>query len=68
MPLSLSGINAKCRECSCVFLWHLENAPFVDSEIVGTCSKCLQGEKHTCVDENTIPTITGIYPQGVGEA
>ena len=42
---------AKCKECNCVFDWTLDNFPFVDSEIIGTCDKCLNKETHECVNE-----------------
>ena len=50
MSISVMGL-ARCKECNCVFIWTIDNAPFIDSEIVGTCSSCLNHEKHVCVDE-----------------
>ena len=48
----ISGqVIAKCKKCNCVFIWHLDSMPFLDSEIIGTCDKCINNEKHECVDE-----------------
>jgi len=48
----ISGvIYAKCKKCKCVYQWHMNNMPFVDSEIIGTCSKCINNEKHECYNE-----------------
>ena len=50
---NISGsVYAKCKSCDCVFVWHVDSVPFVDSEIVGTCGKCLNREGHDCVDES----------------
>jgi hypothetical protein len=51
MVLNLNSVPASCKKCGCVFEWHLNNAPFVDSEIVGTCSKCVEKIAHKCIDE-----------------
>ncbi len=42
---------ARCKECKCIFLWNLKNAPGVDAEILFTFEKCIQKEKHECIDE-----------------
>lgn len=49
---NISGsVVAKCKECNCVISWHIDSMPFVDSEITGTCSKCINKESHNCYDE-----------------
>jgi len=48
----LSGsFVAKCKECNCEFIWTIDSAPFVDTELVGTCSKCINKESHDCYSE-----------------
>ena len=51
--MGISGfLEVRCKECKCRFGWHISDSwPFVDSEIVGTCSHCLYRESHDCVDE-----------------
>lgn len=50
--MSISGtLEAKCKKCKCVFVWHMDTFPFVDAEIVGTCDKCFRKEKHKCYNE-----------------
>lgn len=50
--MGISGsIVAKCKECKCVFNWTIDSFPFVDSEIIGTCDKCINKESHDCYDE-----------------
>ena len=52
---SISGsVEAKCKECKCRFSWHLDNFPFIDAEIIGTCDKCFEKIDHDCVDELTL--------------
>jgi len=54
--MGISGwLEAKCKECKCRFSWYIDsNWPFVDSEIIGTCDKCLNKLSHDCIDELTI--------------
>ena len=49
---TISGvIEAKCKNCKCRYVWHIDNHPFVGSEIIGTCSDCLNRKDHDCYDE-----------------
>lgn len=49
---TISGsLVARCKECNCRFTWSMDNFPFVDAEIVGTCDKCFKKESHDCYDE-----------------
>jgi len=49
---SISGsLVAKCKKCKCQFQWYMDNMPFVDSEVIGTCDKCINEEDHDCYDE-----------------
>lgn len=54
--MGISGfMEARCRECNCVFNWYCDsNWLFVDSELVGTCDKCMNKESHDCIHENII--------------
>jgi len=48
----ISGfLIAKCKKCNCIFAWHMDNFPFTDAEIIGTCDKCLWGISHKCINE-----------------
>lgn len=49
----ISGwIKARCKVCKCVFTWYQSiGLPFVDSEIIGTCDKCIVKENHDCINE-----------------
>ena len=49
---TISGcIQAKCTECKCRLVWHMDNKPVIGSEIIGRCSDCLEEKDHDCVDE-----------------
>jgi hypothetical protein len=49
---SVSGsVVAECDTCACKFVWTLKDMPFVNSRIVGTCSKCINEESHECITE-----------------
>jgi len=51
----MSGcLEARCKVCSRVFNWHLNNFPFVDSEIIGTCNKCIEKKDHEIYHENIV--------------
>ena len=43
--------RARCKVCTCVFLWHSNNWPFADVELVGTCESCVSKVAHECVNE-----------------
>lgn len=48
----MSGqVEARCKECNCRFVWSLDNFPFPDSMIIGTCDKCFDKITHDCYDE-----------------
>lgn len=52
MKGSISGVvEAKCTKCKCRSVWHMDNQPFVGSEIIGVCSDCLENKEHKCFDE-----------------
>ncbi len=43
--------KAKCKKCKCIFIWPLDDVPFVDTEAIGTCDRCINNENHKCVNE-----------------
>lgn len=45
------SLEAKCKECKCCFIWNMDDFPFVNSMIIGTCDKCLNKINHNCYDE-----------------
>ena len=48
--MGLSGwIVAKCRVCSTEIEWYINDMPFPDSIVLGTCKKC--SEKMDAVKE-----------------
>lgn len=50
--MSMSGtVPAVCKKCNCRFVWHVDNIPFFDCEIVGICDNCVNKIPHDCVDE-----------------
>lgn len=49
---TISGcISATCKECGNKYIWHMNNFPFVDAEIIGTCDDCFEKVDHDVVDE-----------------
>ena len=44
-------ITAMCKECKCKYLVNMENIPFIDTVVVGTCFNCLNDKEHCCYDE-----------------
>jgi len=53
--MSTSGsLEARCKVCGCVFSWSMGNLPFIDAEIVGTCSECFDKIDHNVFHENII--------------
>jgi len=61
----ISGqVVARCKVCNCRFVWSLDNLPFIDSEIIGTCSKCLNKESHDCYDEFMVDENGGFMKVG----
>ena len=63
--MSISGsLEAKCKVCGTVFSWSMNNFPFIDAEIVGTCSECFEKKNHNVyheniLNENNCPEIIG---------
>ena len=54
MPIS-GWLEAKCKNCKCRFNWFINDSwPFVDSEIIGTCTNCIEEKDHDCIDELTL--------------
>jgi hypothetical protein len=50
--MTISGVvPAKCRECNCKIIWHVDSMPSADAEFLFTCNKCLNKENHDCFDE-----------------
>ena len=53
---SISGsVLVKCKVCGSIFYWSMDNWPFVDTEIIGTCDDCLNEKNHDIIDESYYP-------------
>lgn len=63
--MGISGsLDARCKVCSCVFSWSMDNQPFIDAEVVGTCGDCFDQKDHeiyheNILNENDCPVIVG---------
>jgi len=67
LRMTISGtILAKCKLCDCVFLWTFNNMPFPDSEVIGTCERCINEESHQCIDETYIIDETDVHYKVAG--
>ena len=51
--------QAKCKQCNCRILWHVDSMPSMDAEFIFTCENCLYKKDHDCVDEFT--EVNGTY-------
>jgi len=50
--MGISGcIPATCKICGSRYVWHMDNFPFTDAEIIGTCSECFEKTDHDIIDE-----------------
>lgn len=62
---SINGqVEAKCKECMCIFTQNVNNWIFIDIQIIGTCDNCFSKISHKCIDklhidENEQSIITG---------
>ena len=53
--MSISGsLEARCKVCCCVFSWSMDNFPFIDAVIVGTCDDCFHKKTHEIYHENFV--------------
>lgn len=63
--MTISGsLVAHCKICKCSFSAHMDNIPFVDAEVVGTCHDCFNKKSHVCrnefgYDEDDCPVSDG---------
>lgn len=54
--MGISGsVLAKCKVCGSIFVWNMEDWPFVDTEIIGTCDDCFDKKDHDIMDESYDP-------------
>ena len=44
-------IEAKCKECQCRFVTHIDHALLYNASIIGVCENCSDMKSHDCIDE-----------------